>query len=160
MHFLLTYVLRHTRSCKIPTENYTDLPQLPSPPRPSPDEYHHNMLGFSQPTVYEASNCFFSYGRLSHLDPQQLPTAWEAKGKPWSSVSLDGFVSRVGISLVVQSTRSSSTPSLSPSRHMHLCPRPINWSCRLISPCPKTNGRRFKGRFLAKNSHQSSVASP
>lgn len=63
-----------------------------------------NMLGFSEPTVYEASKCFFSYGRLSHLDPQQLPTAWEAKGKPWSSAVLDGFVSRVGASPVMRST--------------------------------------------------------
>lgn len=62
------------------------------------------MLGFAQPTVYEASKCFFSYGRLSHLDPRQLPTAWEAKGKPWSSVLVDGFVSRVGVSLFAQCT--------------------------------------------------------
>lgn len=60
--------------------------------------HNHNMLGLAQPTVYEASKCFFSYGRLSHLDPQQLPTAWDAKGKPWSSVLVDGFVRRVGVS--------------------------------------------------------------
>lgn len=70
--------------------------------------HNHNMLGFAQPTVYEASKCFFSYGRLSHLDPQQLPTAWEAKGKPWSSVLVDGYVSRVRVSLLVQSTHDNT----------------------------------------------------
>ncbi|KAG6353792.1 hypothetical protein INS49_005273 [Diaporthe citri] len=57
------------------------------------------MQGFSQPTVYEASKCCFSYGRLSHLDPQQLPTTWEARGKPWSSVLLDGLVSKVDLTM-------------------------------------------------------------
>lgn len=58
------------------------------------------MLGFAQPAVYETSKCFFSHGRLTHLDPMQLPTAWEARGKPWSSMLVDGFISRVGISLL------------------------------------------------------------
>lgn len=88
------------------------------------------MLGFSQPTVYEASKCYFSYGRLSHLDPQQLPTAWEARGKPWSSVLLDGFVSRVGVSTLSLCTFNFNADQ----------PR------RSTSPCPKTNGRQYKGR--------------
>ncbi|KAK2614892.1 hypothetical protein N8I77_001683 [Diaporthe amygdali] len=55
------------------------------------------MLGFAQPSVYEKSKCFFSYGRLPHIDPHQLPTAWEDRGKPWSSVLLDGLVSKVDL---------------------------------------------------------------
>ncbi|ROV89802.1 hypothetical protein VSDG_08586 [Cytospora chrysosperma] len=50
------------------------------------------MLSFTEPTVYEKSKCFFTYGRLAHLDPEQLPTAWKNKGKPWSSILAHDFV--------------------------------------------------------------------
>lgn len=53
------------------------------------------MLSLMEPTVYEKSKCFFTYGRLAHLDPEQLPTAWKNKGKPWSSILANDFVRRV-----------------------------------------------------------------
>lgn len=93
-----------------------------------PGKIHHNMLGFSQPTVYETSKCFFSYGRLSHLDPQQLPTAWEVRGKPWSSVLLDGLVSKVGVSPLSQCTFNFNTDQRA-GRHHH-APRPMAGNTR------------------------------
>lgn len=53
------------------------------------------MLSFTEPTVYEKSKCFFTHGRLAHLDPEQIPTAWKNKGKPWSSILSHDFVRRV-----------------------------------------------------------------
>lgn len=53
------------------------------------------MLGFGEPTVYERSNCFFTYGRLQHLDPEQLPIDWEKKGKPWTTILNQEFIRRV-----------------------------------------------------------------
>ncbi|ROW07030.1 hypothetical protein VPNG_06620 [Cytospora leucostoma] len=55
------------------------------------------MLSFTEPTVYERSKCYFTYGRLPHLDPKQLPTAWKTKGKPWLSILAHDFVSRVDL---------------------------------------------------------------
>lgn len=53
------------------------------------------MLNFEEPTVYERSKCFFTYGRMTYLDPQQLPTEWSKKGKPWSTVLGKDFTRRV-----------------------------------------------------------------
>lgn len=53
------------------------------------------MLDFKEPSVYERSKCFFTYGRLPHIDPQQLPKDWEKKGKPWTSILSKDFVRRV-----------------------------------------------------------------
>ncbi|KUI63498.1 Ribonuclease P protein subunit p40 [Cytospora mali] len=57
------------------------------------------MLSFTEPTVYERSKCFFTYGRLAHLDPEQLPTSWKNKGKPWPSILGHDFVRRVDLIL-------------------------------------------------------------
>lgn len=53
------------------------------------------MLSFPSPTIYERSKCFFTYGRMSHLDPKQLPTAWDKKGKLWSTILAQDFIRRV-----------------------------------------------------------------
>lgn len=56
------------------------------------------MLDFEEPSVYERSKCFFTYGRLQHLDSQELPTQWDKKGKPWSTILNKEFVRRVSVS--------------------------------------------------------------
>lgn len=53
------------------------------------------MLDFEDPSIYERSKCFFTYGRLQHIDPQQLPKDWEKKGKPWTAVLAHDFIRRV-----------------------------------------------------------------
>lgn len=53
------------------------------------------MLGFEEPSIYERSKCFFTHGRLQHIDPQQLPKDWEKKGKPWTAVLSHDFIRRV-----------------------------------------------------------------
>lgn len=56
------------------------------------------MLSFDSPTIYEQSKCFFSHGRIGHLEPKQLPTAWAKKGKPWSTILAQGYIRRVSTS--------------------------------------------------------------
>lgn len=80
-----------------------------------------SMLGSAPPTVYEASKCFFSHGRLSHLDPKQLPTAWEARGKPWSSVLVDGFISRVSLTMSHDQWQSARGQVLGNARVPEFC---------------------------------------
>lgn len=53
------------------------------------------MLAFSEPTIYQQSKCYFTHGRLGHLDPSQLPTTWKSKGKPWTALLAQEFVRRV-----------------------------------------------------------------
>lgn len=53
------------------------------------------MLTLSEATIYEQSKCYFTYCRLGHLDPDQLPTTWTSKGKPWTAVLAQEYVRRV-----------------------------------------------------------------
>ncbi|KAF3766753.1 hypothetical protein M406DRAFT_39069 [Cryphonectria parasitica EP155] len=57
------------------------------------------MLSFGEPTVYERSKCFFTYGRMPYLDPNQPPTKWMSKGKPWSTLVTHDFIRRVDLIL-------------------------------------------------------------
>lgn len=50
------------------------------------------MLGFEEPSIYEQSKCYFTYGRLQHLHPQQLPKDLEKKGKPWTTILSQDFI--------------------------------------------------------------------
>lgn len=60
------------------------------------------MFSFASPTIYQQSKCFFSCGRMGHLDPNQLPTAWAKKGKPWSTILGQDFICRASnLSLVI-----------------------------------------------------------
>ncbi|KAJ4385422.1 hypothetical protein N0V93_009850 [Gnomoniopsis smithogilvyi] len=40
---------------------------------------------------------------MGHLDPEQLPTAWEKKGKPWSTILAQDFVRRIDLVLPEES---------------------------------------------------------
>lgn len=60
------------------------------------------MLAFSEPTIYEQSKCYFTYGRLGHLDADQLPTTWKSKGKPWTAILAQEFVRRVCLPCILQ----------------------------------------------------------
>lgn len=71
------------------------LPELSQSNRVSAASTAAAMLDFEAPTVYERSKCFFTYGRMAHIDPQQLPTEWPKKGKPWSTVLGKDFIRRV-----------------------------------------------------------------
>lgn len=74
---------------------------------------HHpaEMLSFGSPTIYQQSKCFFSHGRMGHLDPNQLPTDWAKKGKPWSTVLAQDFLRRA--SKLARRTRSRTPQNVS-----------------------------------------------
>lgn len=51
-----------------------------------------SMYSFSpQSSVYQTTKCYTTYGTMSHVDTDQLPT----KGKPWSSILSRDFLHRV-----------------------------------------------------------------
>ncbi|KAK8096778.1 hypothetical protein PG999_012722 [Apiospora kogelbergensis] len=49
------------------------------------------MLSLSEPTVYQSSKCFTTYGTMGYPDPKQLPS----KGKPWSVLLAQDFIHKV-----------------------------------------------------------------
>ena len=49
------------------------------------------MLAFPTPSVFQASKCYFTYGTMGHLDPQQLPTT----KKLWTTISSLDFIHKV-----------------------------------------------------------------
>ncbi|KAK0620008.1 ribonuclease P 40kDa subunit-domain-containing protein [Immersiella caudata] len=51
------------------------------------------MLSFQAPSVYQASKCYFTYGKMGHTDPRQPPS----KSKPWTTVIGQDFVHRVDV---------------------------------------------------------------
>jgi hypothetical protein len=54
------------------------------------------MLSFNPPAVYQASKCYATHGVMGHLDPKQPPF----KSKPWTTLTSQDFVHRVGTILV------------------------------------------------------------
>ena len=51
------------------------------------------MLAFTAPSVFQASKCYFTYGTMGHLDPQQLPSS----KKPWTAVNSLDFIHKVSL---------------------------------------------------------------
>jgi len=49
------------------------------------------MLSFQNPSLYQSSKCFVTYGIMGHVDPKQPPS----KGKPWATLASQDFVHRV-----------------------------------------------------------------
>ncbi|KAK7964068.1 hypothetical protein PG996_008242 [Apiospora saccharicola] len=57
------------------------------------------MLSLPEPTVYQSSKCFTTYGTMSYPDPKQLPT----KGKPWSVLLAQDFIYKVDVIIPAES---------------------------------------------------------
>ncbi|KAK0643336.1 ribonuclease P 40kDa subunit-domain-containing protein [Cercophora newfieldiana] len=51
------------------------------------------MLAFQAPSVYQASKCYFTYGKMGHVDPKQPPS----KSKPWTTLLGQDFVHRLDL---------------------------------------------------------------
>jgi len=49
------------------------------------------MFPFQNPSVSQASKCFFTYGTMGHIDPKQLPS----KNKPWTTIQSLDFIREV-----------------------------------------------------------------
>ncbi|KAK7995238.1 hypothetical protein PG990_014011 [Apiospora arundinis] len=57
------------------------------------------MLSLPEPTVYQSSKCFTTYGTMSYPDPKQLPS----KGKPWSVLLAQDFIHKVDVIVPAES---------------------------------------------------------
>ncbi|OTB01667.1 hypothetical protein M426DRAFT_75063 [Hypoxylon sp. CI-4A] len=51
------------------------------------------MFSFSEPSVYQSSKCFVTYGVMGHPEPGQL----SSKGKPWSTLLSQDFTHKVDL---------------------------------------------------------------
>ena len=49
------------------------------------------MLSFAAPAVYQSSKCYFTYGTMGHVDPEQPPS----KGRPWTAFAGMDFTHKV-----------------------------------------------------------------
>ncbi|KAI0396390.1 ribonuclease P 40kDa subunit [Xylariaceae sp. FL0594] len=53
------------------------------------------MLSFPNPSVYQTSKCFVTYGSMSHPNTSQLPT----QAKPWSALLSQDYIHKVDLIL-------------------------------------------------------------
>ncbi|KAL2756468.1 hypothetical protein ACRALDRAFT_1081689 [Sodiomyces alcalophilus JCM 7366] len=53
------------------------------------------MFSLPQPSVYQTSKCFITYGSMAHVEQGKLPT----KGKPWHPILQQGFNHKIDLVL-------------------------------------------------------------